>query len=174
MIRRLAAFLALFAVGTLDAQAAQQRPYPSLAKRPSESSDRFAEQPVPTEQPAPAPSDPALTAEVETLARKAGDANSAFQAQLDGGRKAVNAAKGTSVSSENWVAAQMAISALDAARYESVASLASLDTLHVERSAGEGSIGDIAAIDPARTQVLALVDAQNDALDGLRRTLNTP
>lgn len=177
MIRRLAVFLALFAVGAIDAQAAPQRAYPSLAKRPAESNDRFRDSASEQQPVVAAPSDPALAAEVETLARKAGEADGAFQTQLPGGRKAVTAAAGSAVSSENWVAAQMAISALDAARYESVAALASLDTLHVVRSTGKDAargVADLATIDPARTRVLALVDAQNDTLDALRASLTTP
>jgi hypothetical protein len=174
MMRRLFAFLALVAIAPLDAQAAT-RAFPSLAKRPAESGDRLA--PPSPVQSAPAASDPALVGTVAELAGKAMAADAAFAAELGKGRSAVTAAAGAAAVSEAWVAAQIAISATDAARYESVAALAGLDTLHVDHLAGTDSArvaADLAAIDPARARVLAMVDAQTDALDGLRASLTQP
>jgi len=176
MLRRLTAFLAaLFALGSVHAEAAAQRgAYPSLAKRPVETRDRTVPPPAPI---APAPADEALVAQVDTLARQAAAADNAFQSQLVEGRSAVAAAGSAAPSSEAWVNAQQAISRLDSARYESVAALAGLDTLYVDRQDGADAArisADLAAIDPARARVLALVDAQNDALDALRRSLRQP
>lgn len=175
MLRRLAALFALLSLGVVDAQAAE-RPFPSLAKRPGESRDQAAPPaPAPIEA---APSDPALVAEVAGLADKAAAADSAFQTQLPAGRQTVaSAAQVAQPAGESWVAAQMAISRLDAARYDSVVALAGLDTLHVERLADEDAAratAAVATIDPARERVLAMVDAQNDALDRLRTSLTTP
>jgi hypothetical protein len=175
MMRRLfAAFLALFALGSL-AEPAAAKPYPSLAKRPSESRDRTT--PPPQAVAAPVPADPKLTADVDTLAKQAASGETAFRQQLDEGRKTVAAANGAAPTTEAWVNAQAAISALDTARYDSVAALAGLDSLYVERQAATDAarIGaDIAAIDPVRVRALAMVDAQNDALDGLRGALRQP
>ena len=175
MLRRLfAAFLALFALGSL-ADPAAAKPYPSLSKRPSESRDRTT--PPPQEVAAPAPADPKLTADVEILSKQAASGETAFRQQLDEGRKAVAAASGAAPTTEAWVNAQAAISALDTARYDSVAALAGLDSLYVERQASTDAarIGaEIAAIDPVRVRALAMVDAQNDALDGLRGSLRQP
>lgn len=174
MLRRLFAFLALFLVGSLDAPAAA-RDYPSLARRPIESRDRgevTASGPV-----EPAPADPALVAEVATLSQKAAAGDAAFQTKLADGRTAVAQADGADPVSESWVVAQVAISALDSARYDSVAALASLDTLHVERMNAADSArvaADMATVDPTRADVLAMVDRQNDALDALRNTLRKP
>jgi len=176
MIRRAAAFLALFAMGALDVHAQTARPFPSLAKRPVEAVDRFAEPAAPAAV-QPAAPDPTLAQTVERLRASAAEADSAFQAQIGRSRAAVQAAGGAAPVSEAWVAAQMAISTADAARYESVAALASLDTLHVDRMAtadGARAAADAATIAPARETVLAMVDAQNDALDGLRTTLTRP
>jgi hypothetical protein len=175
MLRRLAAFLALMVIAPIDAHAAQ-RGFPSLAKRPAESRET-------TVQPAPAPgesqaaADPALLETVRLLRAEAQAGDSAFRKELASGRGAVSAATGSDPVSEAWVTAQMAISAADAARYDSVAALASLDTLHIDHQNADDSArvsADIAAIDPARAQVLAMVDAQNDALDRLRASLKLP
>lgn len=176
MIRRIAAFIALFSLGALDAQAAT-RAYPSLAKRPAESSDRLAEPTAPAQTEAPAATDAALIQTVASLGAQADKADAAFQTELAKSRPAVSAARGTEPMSEAWVVAQMSISATDSARYESVAALAGLDTLHVERQDSTDSAriaADMAAINPARARVLAIVDEQNDALDALRASLKTP
>ena len=105
----------------------------------------------------------------------AGD--SAFQQAVPGGRSAVTAARAAAPTSEAWVKAQVAISALDSARYESVAAMAGLDTLYVERqnSVDPARVSaDLAVIDPVRGRAMAMVDAQNDALDSLRNALLQP
>ena len=174
MIRRAAAFLALFALGAIDAQA-QTRGYPSLAKRPAETANQQEQaKPAPVQ---PVAVDAALVQTVQSLQSKAATADVAFRSEIEKGRPAVRAAAGSSPVSEAWVTAQMVISAADVARYESIASLASLDTLHVSKMDNQDAAraaADAAAIEPARVQVLAIVDAQNDALDALRKTLTQP
>ncbi len=173
MLRRLTAFLALFALGSLI-DPASARPFPSLAKRPAEAQDRTVPAPEPI---AAAPADAQLLAQVDTLGKQAASGDTAFRQQLDAGRKAVNGARGAAPSSDAWIDAEVAISGLDTARYESVAALAGLDTLYVDRQNSQDAArvtADLAAIDPARTQALAMVDAQNDALDGLRKSLRQP
>jgi len=172
MMRRVAAFVALFALGSVDANAAT-RSYPSLARRPVETRDGNA--PAPAVQAAPA--DVALVKQVETLGAQASAADTAFRTELGKARGTVAAADGAEPTSEAWVAAQMSISNTDAARYDSVAALASLDTLYVGRQDNPDVsrvAADIATIDPVRTRVLAIVDTQNDALDSLRSALKTP
>ena len=173
MLRRLAAFLALFALIPVSAESAT-RGFPSLAKRPIESRDRTAPAPVAVQ---PAAQDAELAAQVETLGRQAAEGDAAFQRDLAAGRGAVAAARGAAPSSEAWVSGQMAISALDSVRYDSVAALAGLDTLYVVRQdATDGArvAADVATIDPVRARVASLVDAQNDALDALRTSLRQP
>lgn len=173
MLRRLTTFLALFVIGSAPV-VAQDRSYPSLAKRPVESRDRTPPPPAPVQQ---AAADPALDAEIAKLGEQASKGETAFRAQVEQGRSAVTGARGAALNSEAWVSGQMAISALDSARYDSVAALAGLDTLYVERQdnidAGRVS-ADLAAIDPVRSRVLATVDAQNDTLDGFRISLRQP
>lgn len=174
MLRRLlTAFLALFALGAL-ADSAAAKPFPSLAKRPSETRDRTPPAPQAV---VPAAADPQLVAQVEGLAKQAESGEAAFRTQLDAGRTAVAAAGPAAPSSEAWVNAQVALSALDNARYDSVAALAGLDSLYVDRQDNADAarvMADLAAIDPVRSRALAMVDAQNDALDGLRGALKQP
>src|SRR5690606_6828891 len=118
MLRRfLTAFLALFALGAL-ADSAAARPFPSLAKRPSETRDRTPPAPQAI---VPAAADSQLVAQVDALARQAESGDNAFRSQLDQGRAAVTAASAAAATSEAWVKAQIAVSALDNARYDSVA-----------------------------------------------------
>jgi hypothetical protein len=89
----------------------------------------------------------------------------------------VSAAKGASVSSDAWVAAQVAISALESARNDSVSALASLDTLYVTRTnavADGKAAGGLEDIDAARAAALALVDQQNDRIDAMKARLPQP
>lgn len=148
--------------------------YPSLAKRPIETA-RGGAAAAPA---APAPAqDPALARNIEGLVERARSGAAAFDSRLPSAQEQVRIAAGAAVSSEAWVDAQQAISALDAERYDSVFALASLDTLYVERSskvaAGEEQ-GGTEAIDAARAGVLAIVDRQNDVLDGMKGALATP
>jgi len=175
MLRRLTAFFALLVMGSAVNAQADPRAFPSLAKRPAETRDRSIPPPTPVE---PAAIDKALAAQVERFSSEATAADSAFQRMLsEGGRSSVAAGASAAPASESWVVAQSTISALDSARYDSVAALAALDTLFVERQVAEDAArvaADLIVIDPARLRVLALVDAQNDALDALRSQLPLP
>lgn len=154
---------------------AQREPYPSLLPRPVEGRDRTAEaEAASTRSPVAVAPDPALVATVQTLSVKAGQAAAAFDRIYDEGRRNVNAAAGAPASSEAWVVAQQWISALQSNRYDSVAALATLDTLYVTHAAGENvaqATADVAAIAAVRTQVATMVDNQNDRLDALSEGL---
>ena len=174
MLRRLAAFLALFALAPATTEAQTRATYPSLTKRPAEARDREAPAPRPVEA---APADPALTAEVAKLGQQADSGEAAFRQQIAQGRSTVSAASSAAPNSEAWVSAQMAISMLDSARYDSVAAMAGLDTLYISRQDSTDVarvMADLATIEPVRSRALAAVDAQNDALDALRKSLRQP
>lgn len=173
MLRRLAAFLALFALAPVQAQA-PSKAFPSLSKRPVEARDRSTPPPLPVQ---PAAADPVLGAEVDKLGKQAESGDTAFQQQIVKSRSLASAARGAAPTNESWVNAQVAISALDSARYDSVSALAGLDTLYIGKQDSTDVpriTADLATIDPVRTRVLALVDAQNDALDALRTSLRLP
>lgn len=151
--------------------------YPSLAKRPIESRGAEAANPPDVEAVEAVADDPAVVREVEGLMQRARAGAAAFDSAVGGTQERVSAATGSAVSSEPWVAAQLAISNLESQRYDSVFALASLDTLYVSRlnaiAAGEVR-GSAELIDGARSDALAIVDRQNDVLDGLRDRLATP
>lgn len=167
--RRLLTALALFLSGCASAP----QTYPSLAKRPIESA------PVADVAPPPAavPADPTLSAEIARYVEQADKGAAAFDAAHDRADRAVRAAAGAAVSSDVWVAAQVAISALEAARNDSVSALASLDTLYVQRSnavADGKAAGGLEDIDAARAAALSLVDQQNDRIDAMKARLPQP
>lgn len=170
MLKAAIQMFALFLAGCAGAPAGD---YPSLAKRPIESGGSE----VASQAPAGVQQDPALTKEVGELVAKAKSGGAGFDAGLSNARDRVNAAAGSAVSSEAWVAAELAISTLESERYDSVAALASLDTLYVRHmnavADGQADGGDN-VIDRARTEVAAVVDRQNDVLDGLRDRLAAP
>lgn len=183
MMRRLTALFALIWLGPVDAAVAQQRSaYPSLSRRPVESRNRDAEVAAKaaaqqTQAARAAAEDPVLVAEITALGQRATAASNAFDARFDASQRSVAAGRGAGVGSEAWVAAQQAISLLDSDRYDSVATLASLDTLYAERSNAPDTTraaADSATIDRERQRVLAMVDRQNDRLDALKADLAQP
>src|SRR3546814_2767610 len=102
-------------------------------------------------------------------------ASAIFDANVSGAQQKAAEAAGSAVSSEVWVAAQLAISTLESDRYDSVSALASLDTLYIRRLnavAGGEVQGGSNVIAKARADVLAMVDRQNDILDGLKKRLD--
>lgn len=148
--------------------------YPSLARRPIEDA------PVAKPAIAPAPAemaDPALAADIARLAAQADAGRAAFDRAYPIADKATRAAIGSAVSSDAWVAAQSAISSLEAARNDSVSALASLDVLYIERNnaiADGKARGGAEAIEAARATTLATVDSQNDRVDALKGRLAQP
>lgn len=169
ILRRLLPTFALFlsgCAGTLTG-------YPSLAKRAVENAP-VGEAPTAS---VAAEADPAVQAQVDRLARQAQAGNEAFDKAWPAADRTTRAATGSAVSSEAWVSAQTAISALEAARNDSVSALASLDTLYVQRSnaLAEGKAeGTVDQVDTARKAALAIVDSQNDRLDAVKSRLTQP
>lgn len=169
ILRRLLPSLALFLSGCAETLTG----YPSLAKRAVENAP-VAE---PVAAPAPVEADPALQAQVDRLSAQAQAGSAAFDRAWPAADRAARSAAGAAVSSEPWVAAQLAISALEAARNDSVSALASLDTLYVERSnsVAEGKArGGVEQIDVARKAALGIVDSQNDRIDSVKARLAQP
>ena len=174
MLRRFTApftaLATLLAFGCVDPQAATtMRGYPSLAKRPIEDQSLAT---VPESPAVPAVVDPALSPEAATLVAQGRRGIAAFEKEAPGAQGAVAQARGAAVSSEKWVQAQARISALDSARYDSVAALAGLDTLYV--AAATGDTPPSTALVRERGVLAAAVDRQNDLLDGMRRGLVQP
>ncbi|HKY82863.1 MAG TPA: hypothetical protein VJM09_15490 [Sphingobium sp.] len=170
ILRRLLPSLALFlsgCAGTLTG-------YPSLAKRQIENAPAGEAAAVAA---APVAADPALQSRIDALSAQARTGGAAFDKAWPTADRTARAAAGAAVSSEGWVAAQQALSALESARNDSVSALASLDVLYVERSnaVAEGKAqGGAEQIDAARAEALAIVDSQNDRIDALKGRLAAP
>lgn len=169
ILRRLLPSLVLFLAGCAGAPSG----YPSLAKRAAEGAPIAA----PAPPPAPVTADAKLGAEIDRYTAQAQAGRAAFDKAYGEADKATRAAAGSAVSSDAWVGAQVAISALESARNDSVSALASLDTLFVERTnqvADGKERGGLSEIDAARAAALAIVDDQNDRIDALKGRLPQP
>ncbi|HEX7784343.1 MAG TPA: hypothetical protein VF509_16205 [Sphingobium sp.] len=172
-LRPLLPSLALLLAGCVGAP---DGPYPSLARRPIESGGTAANAPAPSLPTAPM-SDPALDGEVAKLEMQAQAGAAAFDRAYPDAQRRAEAASKAAISSEAWVAAQVAISGLESARNNSVSALAGLDSLYTNRinalADGEAAAG-ADTIELARREALSTVDSQNDRLDGLKALLPQP
>ncbi|MEE4453778.1 hypothetical protein [Novosphingobium resinovorum] len=148
--------------------------YPSLAirdvERPSGSAAAAqgeAQAPLPALPPASAD----LVTRLAGLVKVAQEADGRFQSNRPAAERAVGSAGATG--SDSWSTASVALARLESSRSSAMAALAELDVLYadardkapVEESPASAAIGD------ARTQVAALLDAQDKVLAGLTARL---
>lgn len=168
----LALLLTGCATGVADTSA-----YPSLARRPVETRDYETPAPAtPATAPATAPA-ASMDVDAARFVQQADAGASAFDKAYGDAERLARAASGAEVSSERWVAAQAAISGLEASRNDSVSALAALDTLYTQRASAiaDGKMsGDLTPLETARTRALAAVDSQNDRIDALKAMLAQP
>ena len=158
--------LAAAAVPALAA-CAVEGDFPSLALRPAER-DRSIEEPV---RPAPqVADDAALRGRLAELGALAAEGERAFDAAF-GAAEAAAAAAGAA-ESESWVAAQQALSRLEAARGPTTRALADLDRLALDRADLAASAADVAALDAAAAAVRQIAAGQQERLDRLRERLS--
>ena len=132
--------------------------YPSLAPR-------AVEQPGSGDTPpavAALPADAALDAEVATLAAQAAKGEADFARVADESCAAIARGASAQEGSEPWIAAQQALSALEAARAPVLAAAAALDRLVIERGTATGSAVDLTRLADAQAQVSA-IDAAEQA-----------
>jgi hypothetical protein len=162
----LPAALALPAVAFISGCAAGGD-FPSLAPR-------AVERELTAERPAAAapevPADPALGARVAELVRQARAGEAAFETALGGARGA--AAGAGAAGSDSWIAAQAAVSRVEAARAEVVTALAELDRLAVERARQATNASDLAMMSSALADVQAIAERQDEQLQALRASLS--
>ena len=165
----LARLTAALTAASLIAGCAPSGDFPSLAMRPVER-DPAAE----PERPAPpqAPADPQLTARIGELLAQVRQGESAFRAALPDAQRAARAAGGAG--SESWIAAQQEISRLEAVRAPTVAALAELDALSVERSNVPTAVADYAALTAAAEEAGTLAAAQRAEIDRLSGAVSAP
>lgn len=138
--------------------------YPSLAIRDAERVSGTAQpvdgDPAPvTEMPSPE-----LAGRLEQLSGDARRAHDSFIAAAPAARSAVSAADGSSVASDSWVAAQMAVAGLEASRSRLLIALAQLDSLHVNAQLEGGGKDAVAS---ARDAVDAMAREEDEALAAL-------
>jgi hypothetical protein len=140
--------------------------FPSLAPRPAErlSMDE------PDRQAAAVAADPRLAARIAALLADARRGQAEFETVLPGARSGAGAAG--AAGSESWIEAQKAISRLEAARALTVAALAQLDELGVERAALPTSAEQLATLLAAMQSAEALAAGQQGEIDGLRASLD--
>jgi hypothetical protein len=149
---------------------ADQGDFPSLAKRPIESQSSAATSPLPPRVIQPVqPSLPIAASTVSRLADAVQRAESGavdFQAALPAAQNAVAKARSAAFGSETWVAAQMALSALERAHAPVQIALADVDDesrIVFEQQPN----ADHAPLDEATARLSALSAGQNATIAGL-------
>jgi hypothetical protein len=148
----------------LGACAGDKQGYPSLSIRPAERVSATYTPAAPAPEPAPpAPSAGAL-GQAAKLRADAADANRRFEAAAQAAQAPVNAARGAAPGSEQWSVAQVALADAEARHNETVAALASLDSIQVAAQTEGSALGDI---ETAVAEVSALADAESRRLDTL-------
>ncbi|MBX7492568.1 hypothetical protein K3163_05030 [Qipengyuania sp. 1NDW9] len=160
----LAAVLSL----SLAACAGSSADYPSLAIRDSERSEGTFGSPEPKRLDIP-PVEVDLTggldARLASLVADARNAHEAFEETRPRAEELVAAASGTSLGSDRWAAAQVALAELDSARSRAAVPLGDLDAIYTAARVGAD---DITAIESARNEVIALVRIEDAVLADLR------
>jgi hypothetical protein len=130
--------------------------YPSLAPRSIEQG-----QPGDAAPAAPAlPADSALDAEVATMAAQAEKGHADFTRVAAESCAAIARGAKAETGSEPWIAAQQALSALEAARAPVLAAAASLDRLVIERGTAAGNAVDLTKLAEAQAEVSAMDTAE--------------
>lgn len=137
-------------------------PYPSLAQRPGETLP--IEEPVRTPQ--VAPGDAALRRRIDALAAQARQGMSDFDAAYDAAAHA--AAAGGAEGSDSWIAAQEALSRLEAARSRTADAVVELDQLARTRADLPTSAEDQAALDAAIDSAGRIATNQQERINRLR------
>jgi hypothetical protein len=157
-----AALLAALA-GALLAGCVTEGPFPSLAQRPDE---RLAiEEPV-RETPV-FPDDPVLGTRIAALLGEARQGDRTFDA--DYGAASRTAARAGATGSDSWIAAQQALSRVEAARGRTSDAAAELHQLALERADQPVSAADRKALDDAIAEADRLVAEQQARIDRLGR-----
>jgi hypothetical protein len=155
--------LALAAALLLSACAAPGT-FPSLAPREAE---RLYAAGDPLQTTPEAPDRAAIAEQIGAVSATAGDGNAAFQRELAAAQPL--AARAGRSGSESWIAAQQAISRVEAARATTTRALADLDQFASEQARmGPLSIADFGRLKAAVARLQAQADRQQQAIDRLR------
>ncbi|MEM8695293.1 MAG: hypothetical protein AAGE05_04650 [Pseudomonadota bacterium] len=142
---------------------------PSLGPRPIEG---ILDEPVRGIAPVASADNSALAAEIASLVERATRGQRDFTAAYPATQQAVGRASGAAVGSEPWIEAQLALSALDSTRSETIRALGDLDAILAEQAlAAEPAETD--ALLAARDEVARLYEAQNARYDTLNARVRT-
>jgi hypothetical protein len=140
--------------------------FPSLSKRPYETSSPLEETPAP---PAPLtgvlPAD--LQAQTDAFVARARKAHDAFDATLPAARGAAQSASGAASGSEDWVNAHMVVSRSDGARADAVAALSEIDQLIARERDKGADAGLIGLLAKPQEQIAELVNAETAEINRL-------
>lgn len=160
------AFLAALALTPLAAACAGGSDnYPSLAIRDAERVEGSFTPAAPDPEPVRPVASPAQLAE---LLAEAEAAHARFVAALPGARNLVAAAGGAGIDSNTRQRALLALADLSSLRADTTRSLASLDRLEAE---ARTSFAPAAAIASAQSEIVTMIEAENDALATLAARL---
>ena len=158
---------AVLALSALVAGCADPGAYPSLAPRPIEAELAAADEAPP---PPPLPDTPEVTARAAALAVEARSGVPAFEAALAVAERAVRGAGGPG--SDSWVAAQQAVSRVEAARAVTTRALGELDAYSVAQATTRSlSPTDLERLAASLAEVQAISDRQSEAVNRLQRIL---
>ena len=160
--------ISLPALGLLGACTQADGRYPSLAIRDVERAEGQFEVGEPKRIDVP-PVDVDLTggldARLASLVAMTEAAHSDFSGIVPRTRQLVAAASGSSIGSDSWATAQVALAELDSARSRAAVPLGDIDMIY---TAATVAAEDTAAIETARNRVLALITEQDSTLAELR------
>ncbi|WP_126172381.1 hypothetical protein [Altericroceibacterium xinjiangense] len=157
---------ALTLILALGACATPPDKYPSLAIRDAERVSGNLPPPEPYVPPAP----PAEVLDrLDTLVATASEAHRAFLSAVPETRRAVTAARGDAMGSEDWAVAQIALGVLESARARTMVPLTDLDRIYAEAAVEGLALDRIAA---ARAEVSELVEEENRTISSLLERLS--
>lgn len=157
--------LAILSVASLLAGGCSlpQGDFPSLAKRPYESSDPIAEPPA-----EPAQLSTSLTDEVQgrlsALESRHSIADAAFLKALPSARAVAKAAAGAPTGSESWVDAHLQVTRLEKTRADSMAALSDIDQMIAAERLRGADAGTIGLMEAYQQRVQRAVEAQTAAI----------
>lgn len=156
----------LIPVILLGACASTPGEYPSLARRPIERvAGTLA---VPPASSVPAPLDPAVSRQIDSLLGRVRAADAKFHSRETGVRRVIAAANGAAKGSEAWSVAMVALADLDAARSEGMVALADIDAIY---AAGRIEGEPASEARAAREAASALITAQDKVIAELQGQL---
>jgi len=162
--------LCLPALALLAGCAGNAGPFPSLLPRPIEK--QLGEPGVPPVV-APVPDDPEVAARASEFVAAAQAAHREFRAALPAAEEAVRRAGASG--SESWLAAQQAISRVEAAEAPTLRALADLDRYAADRAKARPlSKGDLARLQDATAESQRLTDSEHADVARLQAALKGP